>query len=118
MSESVNHYAALNLPPTADLVGVENAYARISNELAMQTWVDDTAAEALVRVNEAYAILSRPEMRRDYDASLFVREREHLAVQRRRTERQHRTRHWVKHASVLGAMVAEAALLAYVLSAG
>ena len=67
-----NHYAVLNLPPNADFVGVENAYARLSNELASQTWFDETATAQLMRVNQAYAVLSRPDLRTDYDNEFFT----------------------------------------------
>jgi curved DNA-binding protein CbpA len=89
---TVDHYAALNLPPTADFTGVENAYARLSNELASQTWFDETATAQLMRVNEAYSVLSRPELRSDYDkvfrAEEFkVRERAARARRRRQIEK-------------------------------
>lgn len=71
----VDYYSILNLPPKADLAGVENAYARLSDELALRLEVDETSAVALRRVNEAYSVLSRPELRREYDKVYFVRER-------------------------------------------
>jgi hypothetical protein len=63
----VDYYAVMNLPYTADLAGVDNAYARLSDELAALGKVDASATEALRRLNEAYGVLSRPEKRRKYD---------------------------------------------------
>ncbi len=67
----IDYYAILNLPPTADLVGIENAYARLSNELAYRADVDASSVEALERANEAYAVLSKPNLRLEYDRMLF-----------------------------------------------
>jgi hypothetical protein len=85
----VDYYAILNLPPKADLQGIENAYARLSDELAIRMEVDETSGGALLRVNEAYGVLSRPELRREYDAVYFAHERavaqrKVLAAERRR----------------------------------
>jgi DnaJ-class molecular chaperone len=85
----VDYYSILNLPPRADLAGIENAYARISDELAMRAAVDDTCELALHRVNEAYSVLSKPELRRVYDQSFFSKEiaaaeRARRAAERRR----------------------------------
>lgn len=86
----VNYYSILNLPPRADLAGIENAYARISDELAMRAAVDETCELALHKVNEAYSVLSKPELRRVYDQMFFSKElaaaeRARKAVERRRT---------------------------------
>ena len=70
----VDYYAVLNIPPTADLTGIENAYARLSDELARQIPEDETAAVALKRLNEAFMVLSRPEHRREYDKLYFSKE--------------------------------------------
>ena len=70
-----DYYSVLNLPPHADLAGVENAYARLSDELAHMGEMDDACAEALQRLNEAYAVLSRPELRREYDSIFLAAER-------------------------------------------
>lgn len=80
-SKLVDYYAILNLPPKADLSGIENAYARLSDELALRIDVDETSGAALRRLNEAYSVLSRPELRREYDRVYFAQERE--AVERR-----------------------------------
>ena len=67
----IDYYAVLNLPHRADLAGVENAYARVSDELVKRSEIDETCHEALLKVNEAYAVLSKPEMRRAYDREFF-----------------------------------------------
>ncbi|MCC7365269.1 MAG: DnaJ domain-containing protein [Dehalococcoidia bacterium] len=85
----VDYYAALNLPHNADLTGIENAYARLSDELAVMGEIDEGCREALQRINEAYGVLSKPELRRSYDAVFLAEERadqEHqvvLAMRRR-----------------------------------
>lgn len=86
----IDYYAVLNLPPKSDLAGVENAYARLSDDLMKQSDHDETAREAMLRLNEAYAVLSKPELRREYDRAFFKGELERLekearALQRRRT---------------------------------
>ncbi|MGH2609433.1 MAG: J domain-containing protein [Tepidiformaceae bacterium] len=84
----VDYYAILNLPPRADLQGVENAYARLSDELAHRMDVDETSGGALLRVNEAYGVLSRPELRREYDSVYFAHERQ--VAEKRRLARERR----------------------------
>ena len=74
-SKLIDYYSILNLPPRADLQGIENAYARLSDELAHRMEVDETSGAALHRLNEAYSVLSRPELRREYDAVYFAAER-------------------------------------------
>ena len=85
----MDYYAVLNLPPRADLSGIETAYARLSDDLMKQSEHDDTFRDAMQRLNEAYAVLSKPELRRDYDRAFFKGELERLekearAIRRRR----------------------------------
>ena len=85
----MDYYAVLNLPPRADLSGIENAYARLSDDLMKQSEDDETYRDAMQKLNEAYAVLSKPELRRDYDRAFFKGELERLerearAAQRRR----------------------------------
>lgn len=85
----IDYYAVLNLPPKSDLSGVANAYARLSDDLMKQADHDETARDAMQRLNEAYAVLSKPELRREYDRAFFKAElerveRETRALQRRR----------------------------------
>lgn len=70
----IDYYAVLNLPPRADLAGIENAYARLSDELVKRAEVDETSQDALNKVNEAYSVLSKPEIRRAYDQEFFAHE--------------------------------------------
>jgi curved DNA-binding protein CbpA len=110
----VDYYSVLNLPHDADLTGVENAYARISDELAGLTEVDDECRQALDRVNEAYAVLSKPELRRGYDAIFLAKERE---AERRRWDSLVYRRVWAQRAIItaLGLIVvAQAVALAYI----
>ncbi|MEP7216196.1 MAG: DnaJ domain-containing protein, partial [Anaerolineaceae bacterium] len=111
--ELIDYYGILNLPPRADLMGVENAYARISDDLAKQIAVDDTSKNALVRVNEAYAVLSKPELRREYDRVFFSRE---IAAAQKMAESALR-RKLLKERVLLGALAlivaAQGAALAY-----
>jgi curved DNA-binding protein CbpA len=85
----MDYYAVLNLPPRADLSGIENAYARLSDDLMKQSDDDETYRDGMQKLNEAYAVLSKPELRRDYDRAFFKGELERLerearAAQRRR----------------------------------
>lgn len=109
----IDYYAVLHVPFDADLVGVENAYARLSDEFATMTEVDETCTEALQRLNEAYSVLSRPELRREYDAVLFARQRADLD---RRIRAFHRRR-TVMQRTIIGALLlivlAQASALAY-----
>ncbi|MES4791702.1 MAG: hypothetical protein C4321_00780 [Chloroflexota bacterium] len=89
MSESrlVDYYSILNLPPKADLAGIEAAYARLSDDLMRQAEYDDSAREAMQRLNEAYAVLSKPDLRREYDRAFFRTELERLERETRAIER-------------------------------
>lgn len=109
----IDYYAILNLPPSADLLGVENAYARLSNELVYRTEVDETAADALKLVNEAYAVLSIPKLRVEYDSEFFKTE---IERQRRLAESIARRRRLMANliaGSLAMLVLAEAAGLAY-----
>jgi curved DNA-binding protein CbpA len=85
----LDYYAVLNLPPKADLSGVANAYARLSDDLMRQSDDDETYRDAMQKLNEAYAVLSKPELRREYDRAFFRAElerveREARAIRRRK----------------------------------
>ncbi|KAA0236585.1 MAG: DnaJ domain-containing protein [Dehalococcoidia bacterium] len=109
----VDYYAILNLPPTADLTGIDNAYARLSAELAERSEVDETSVNALQRVNEAYAVLSKPNLRIEYDSIFFKAE---IDRQEQMAESADRRRRLMGN-MIVGALVllvaAEAAGLAY-----
>ena len=109
----IDYYAILSLPSHADLMGVENAYARISDELARRMDVDETCKEALLRVNEAYSVLSRPELRREYDRAFFAKE---IAEAERRWSRAERRRALASKLTLsllAGIIVVQAAVLIY-----
>lgn len=112
--ELIDYYGILNLPPRADLMGVENAYARISDDLAKQIAVDENSKEALNRANEAYSVLSKPELRREYDRVFFSRE---IAASQKAEEAALR-RKLMKEKILIGALVlvvaGQGAILAYV----
>ena len=85
----VDYYAVLNLPATADLDGIENAYMRLPRDLAGQISEDETATLAFERLNEAYGVLGHLEERRAYDQVYFIKEiadlqAEQTAARRRR----------------------------------
>ncbi len=109
----VDYYSILNLPPTADLMGIDNAYARLSAELAERSDVDETSVDALGKLNEAYAVLSKPNLRIEYDSVFFKAE---IERQRRLAELADRRRRLTGNliVSALALLVAgEAAGLAY-----
>lgn len=112
--ELIDYYGLLNLPPRADLMGIENAYARISDDLAKQMHVDDTSQDALKRVNEAYAVLSKPELRREYDRVFFSKE---IAAAEKAAQDELRRRAW-KERVLVGALLVivagQAAMLLYI----
>lgn len=112
-ARTIDYYAILNLPPTADLVGIDNAYARLSAELAQRSEIDETSVDALKRLNEAYAVLSKPNLRIEYDSIFFKAE-----IERQRHEAAMAVRHRRIVANlIVGALVllvaGEAAGLAY-----
>ena len=110
----IDYYAILNLPPTADLTGIENAYARLSDELAMSMTEDARGGEALARLNEAYAVLSRPPLRRDYDKVYFSRE---IQRERARKSAEARRRGFVRQVLMAGLILViavQGAALAYI----
>ncbi len=76
MSEAriVDYYAILAIPPGADFTGVQNAYARLSDEIGKLMGEDETIREGIARLNEAYAVLGSPENRRKYDEIYFSQE--------------------------------------------
>ena len=107
----VDYYAVLAIPPSADLVGIEAAYTRLSDELVTRSHADDTANSALERLNEAYDVLANPETRRQYDEVLFQTEIEILRRQQQAEDR----RRWIIRASIFAALGAIVVLQSAVL---
>jgi DnaJ-class molecular chaperone len=64
-----DYYATLGLPPRADPRQVKEAYRRLAFEHHPDRNRDTpSAADTMKRINEAYAVLSHPAKRREYDA--------------------------------------------------
>ncbi len=83
----IDYYSVLNLPPRADLSGIETAYARLSDDLMKQSQHDETFTPAMQKLNEAYAVLSKPDLRREYDRAFFKGELERLEKEARALRR-------------------------------
>ena len=110
----IDYYAILNLPPTADLAGIENAYAHLSEELARTSEDDETNKRALGRLNEAYGVLSRPPLRRDYDRVYFSTDILQEQARRLADERMRGRLRWVLIAALLAIVAAQGLALAYI----
>jgi len=109
----IDYYKTLAIPSDADLIGIENAYVRLSGELVDAALHDEASARALEDLNEAYSVLSNAEHRREYDHILFADE---YAELERRMRAELRRRSIVRSALIgaLGLIVlAQAATLAY-----
>ncbi len=62
-------YATLGVPKNADQAAIKKAYRKLARELHPDQNPGDAAAEARFKeVGEAYAVLSDPEQRKQYDA--------------------------------------------------
>jgi curved DNA-binding protein CbpA len=109
----VDYYSILNVPTTADLVGIENAYARLSSDLMDRAEIDETYAEELSRLNEAFAVLGKPNLRADYDAVLFHDEIRARSRRQRSLERRRKLAANLIVGSVLLIVLAQVAVLGY-----
>jgi curved DNA-binding protein CbpA len=110
----VDYYAVMNLPYDADLTGVENAYARLSDELAALGKVDTGANTALTKLNEAYGVLSRPERRRKYDEVFLVDYHRQKANEERRSYRRASLMQWAIVGAVVMVLAVQTVALAYI----
>ena len=64
-----DYYATLGLPPQAETRQIKEAYRRLAFEHHPDRNRDTpSAADTMKRINEAYAVLSHPAKRREYDA--------------------------------------------------
>lgn len=113
MPKLIDYYAILRVPATADLAGVENAYAQVSHELAARMGVDDTSAEALRVVNEAYGVLSHPEARRDYDRQYFAGEIVRAERLIKLADRRQRLAAWILYCALIGIIAAQSIAIAF-----
>jgi len=65
----MTYYQQLNVPPEASAQEIKEAYRRLAFEYHPDRNADDSsAAEKMKAINEAYAVLSNAEKRRQYDA--------------------------------------------------
>ncbi|MGD9932531.1 MAG: J domain-containing protein [Dehalococcoidia bacterium] len=113
-TQIVDYYAVMNLPSSADFAGVDNAYARLSAELAQMGNVDGAAATALKRLNEAYGVLGRPERRRKYDEVFLARQREVELKAARAAFRRTAMMQWLVIGALGTILVTQGAFLAYI----
>lgn len=109
----IDYYGLLNLPPSADLAGIENAYARISDELVELARLEDGHAVALKAVNEAYSVLSNPQLRRDYDRVFLAKQIDAQEREQRAFERRVLVRQRLLFGVMLLVVLAQAATLCY-----
>lgn len=66
--ERTDYYKALGLMPSATAEQIKDAYRTLAFRYHPDRNADDAdAADRMKRVNEAYAVLSHPEKRREYD---------------------------------------------------
>ena len=110
---TTDYYGTLNLPTGAGIIGIHNAYARLSGELAQLGEVDEASSEALRKLNEAYNVLSRADTRRAYDEQFLAAERAvAVAVANKRTRKRRRMQNALVGA-LLVIVLSQAAGLAY-----
>lgn len=109
----IDYYRTLAVPPDADLIGIENAYVRLSDELVREAADDEGANRALAKLNEAYTVLSNPESRRLYDRVLFAKEYEELERRLRAVERRATVARWTLVGALGLVVTAQAITLAY-----
>jgi curved DNA-binding protein CbpA len=66
-----DHYRVLQVDPTADPVVIEAAYKRLAHKYHPDHNRGDAQAEEhMKRINEAYRVLRKPDLRADYDARI------------------------------------------------
>ena len=65
--EYKDYYATLGVPKTASQADIKKAYRRLARELHPDTNKDPAAEKRFKEANEAHAVLSDPEKRKQYD---------------------------------------------------
>src|SRR6187551_2448147 len=65
--EYKDYYATLGVPKTASQADIKKAYRRLARELHPDTNKDPDAEKRFKDANEAHAVLSDPEKRKQYD---------------------------------------------------
>ncbi|MFQ5381056.1 MAG: hypothetical protein ACE5EF_05480 [Dehalococcoidia bacterium] len=83
-------YAVLNIPRTVGLPGLQNAYARLSDDLAGRMGSDPTARDELIRLNRAFGVLGNADLREQYDSKRFADDYESSEEEIEREERRGR----------------------------
>jgi hypothetical protein len=78
-----DYYEILRVHPSADASLIHAAYWHLARECQAEIGIDRNAARRLDELNEAYSVLSTPDLREEYDRSGGVRPRS----ERPRTER-------------------------------
>ncbi|KAI3816989.1 hypothetical protein L1987_10775 [Smallanthus sonchifolius] len=68
-------YEVLGIQIGADTVEIKAAYRRLARVLHPDVGNHDSSADEFMKVHSAYATLSDPGKRADYDRSLFVRQK-------------------------------------------
>lgn len=110
----IDYYQVLNLPVTADLMGVENAYSRLSDELVKLGQLDEATSHELDQLNEAYGVLSRPELRRQYDSVFLAKQRAEEARQLNAYVRRQSIMQWSIISALVALVVFQFGFLAYI----
>ncbi len=110
----IDYYQVLNLPVTADLMGVENAYSRLSDELVKLGQLDEATSHELDQLNEAYGVLSRPELRRQYDSVFLAKQRAEEARQLNAYVRRQSIMQWSIISALIALVVFQFGFLAYI----
>lgn len=84
-ADMMTYYQELNVPQEASAQQIKEAYRRLAFEYHPdRNRADPSAAEKMKAINEAYAVLSNPEKRRQYDA-LYQRYGERASEQFRQS---------------------------------
>lgn len=79
------HYDSLKVAPDAPPEVVRAAYKALAQKFHPDRNADPNATSMMVLVNDAYRVLSNPELRREYDCGLELERREHRAPEERKS---------------------------------
>ncbi len=95
-------------------MGVENAYSRLSDELVKLGQLDEATSHELDQLNEAYGVLSRPELRRQYDSVFLAKQRAEEARQLNAYVRRQSIMQWSIISALVALVVFQFGFLAYI----
>jgi len=76
----VDHYAVLGVPRDASPEAIRRAYHRAARRLHPDMNPNGSSAEAFLRLQAAYDLLSDPQLRREYDAALAREGKDELCL--------------------------------------